>query len=247
MTTQLLRTPARSIVVEPTGDTRLLPGRRATPLSTAALASGAIAAPLFFAVALIQAVARDGFDLRDHTLSLLSNGDFGWIQMLNFVATGTVVVAAAIAMRRLGGPARSWRWATTLLATFGAGWVGAGLFSADPAYGFPPGTPAAAPESVSWHGALHLVCGGISFLALTIACFAVARYLKTNGEPTWARSTRIAGVALLFGFAAVGANTGVTNVGFVSATAIAFGFASAISARCATGRIAQPPSSQPAA
>jgi hypothetical protein len=38
----------------------------------ALLASGVVAGPLFVAVALLQALTRDGFDLRRHPLSLLS-------------------------------------------------------------------------------------------------------------------------------------------------------------------------------
>jgi hypothetical protein len=48
------------------------------------LLGGAVAGPLFIMVGLGQALLRDGFDLGHNTLSLLSNGNFGWVQVLNF-------------------------------------------------------------------------------------------------------------------------------------------------------------------
>jgi hypothetical protein len=50
----------------------------------ALLLGGAVAGPLFIMVGLGQALLRDGFDLGHNTLSLLSNGAFGWVQVLNF-------------------------------------------------------------------------------------------------------------------------------------------------------------------
>jgi hypothetical protein len=41
------------------------------------LACGVAAGPLFIVVALVQMVARDGFDPARYPLSLLSNGDLG--------------------------------------------------------------------------------------------------------------------------------------------------------------------------
>jgi Protein of unknown function (DUF998) len=42
---------------------------------------------------MFQMLVRDGFDIRRHALSLLTNGDLGWIQILNFVLTGLLVIA----------------------------------------------------------------------------------------------------------------------------------------------------------
>lgn len=50
-----------------------------TKLTTALLICGIVAGPLFTVVGLTQAFTRPGFDLTRHALSLLENGDLGWI------------------------------------------------------------------------------------------------------------------------------------------------------------------------
>ena len=50
-----------------------------------------IAGPFYIVVGLIQALTRPGFDLMRHDLSLLANGDLGWIQITNLVLTGFFV------------------------------------------------------------------------------------------------------------------------------------------------------------
>ena len=83
-------------------------------------------------------LTREGFDLTRHAGSLLANGDLGWIQVINFVVTGLMLVAGAAGIRRaLGGG----RWGPRLLAAYGVGVIGAGVFTADPTFGFPAGTP----------------------------------------------------------------------------------------------------------
>jgi hypothetical protein len=55
--------------------------RAATPTTSTRtlLACGVAAGPLFTGVSLLQVLARDGFDLGRHPLSLLSLGDAGWV------------------------------------------------------------------------------------------------------------------------------------------------------------------------
>jgi hypothetical protein len=47
-----------------------------------------VSAPLFVGVVLVEAVARQGFDLVRMPLSLLSLGDAGWVQRANFIVCG---------------------------------------------------------------------------------------------------------------------------------------------------------------
>jgi Protein of unknown function (DUF998) len=65
---------------------------------------------------------------------------------------------------------------------YGVGLVCAGAFRADPADGFPAGTPAG-PGPVSCHGMLHLASAGVGFGGLIAACFVVAAELS-SGWPT---------------------------------------------------------------
>lgn len=163
----------------------------------ALLISGALAGPLFAVVAVIEMLTRPGFDLRRHDLSLLSNGDLGWIQIANFVVTGLLLIAAALGIKRdLGdGPGRT--WGPVLLGIFGLGYVGAGLFVADPMNGFPPGTPNTLPSSVSWHSWMHLISGSLGFVALIAACFVFARRFASLGERGWTGYSVITGIVVL--------------------------------------------------
>src|SRR5689334_21176330 len=111
----------------------------ATRITRSLLGYGVLAGPFYVTVALAQALTRDGFDLRRHSWSLLSNGGLGWIQVTNFLLTGAMVLACAVGLRRAlrGGPAG--RWAPRLVGAFGVAMLAAGVLRADPALGFPPG------------------------------------------------------------------------------------------------------------
>ncbi len=64
------------------------------------LAGGIAAGPLYVGVGAIEVLLRPGFDIRRHALSLMSNGDLGWIQIASFIASGALVIAGAVGMRR---------------------------------------------------------------------------------------------------------------------------------------------------
>jgi len=143
------------------------------------LGYGVLAGAWYLVVSLTQALTRDGFDLSKHAWSLLSNGDLGWIQITNFIVTGLMTVAAAVGLRRALHPGRGHTWAPALLGVYGVSLIAAGTFRADPAQGFPVGTPET--TTVSWHGMLHFVAGGIGFLCLIAACFVLAGRLSQDG------------------------------------------------------------------
>jgi hypothetical membrane protein len=139
------------------------------------LLAGVLATPLFFGVALAQAFTRPGFNLTRHYLSQLSAGEVGWLQMANFIVTGALYLLCAMAMTRTLSPGRGATWGPRLIGLFGLGLVAAGLFSADPANGYPAGTGA---EQLTWHGLAHGFAALGAGLALTAALFVfAARYL----------------------------------------------------------------------
>ena len=71
-----------------------------TNLTKALLACGIAAGCLYVALGAGQALSRSGFDPTRHPLSLLSNGEEGWIQIANFLVCGALVIACAAGMRR---------------------------------------------------------------------------------------------------------------------------------------------------
>jgi hypothetical protein len=205
--------------------------RLAAPVTRALLACGVVAGPLYVLVSVTEALTRDGFDLARHSWSLLSNGDLGWVHVANLVVTGLLTVAFAVGLRRVLRPGRGGTWVPRLIGVYGLSLVGAGVFRADPAMGFPPGTPEGAAE-VTWHGILHFVCGGIGFVCLVVACLLVAGRFAAEGRPGWARFSRATGVLFLAGFVAVAAGAGAawSNVAFTAAVVLAWSWVSALAA-----------------
>lgn len=192
------------------------------------LGYGVIAGPLYVAVSLAQALTRPGFDLTRHAWSLLSTGGLGWIQVTNFIVTGLMIVAAAVGLRRAG----TGGWTPRLVAGYGFGMVAAGVFRADPAEGFPAGTPTGT-NTVSWHGLLHLVGGSVGFGCLIAACLVAGRGFSRAGQRGWARYSRLAGVVLLAGFAGIasGSHGAATTLPFTASVVLVFSWVTAFSIR----------------
>ena len=205
-----------------------------TNRTRALLACGVVAGPLFIAVALLQALTRDGFDLGRHPLSLLSLGELGWIQIANFVVAGLLTVASAVGLRRMLQPGRGRRWGPRLVGVYGVGLIGGGVFLADAGAGFPPGAPAGAPEQLSWHGILHAIAPVLAFLSLIMACFVLARRFAGLGQRGWATYCVATGVALLGLMAWPDRDTVLVQL----AVAIVLGWSwlSVLAARLLTGR-----------
>ncbi|MET7945384.1 DUF998 domain-containing protein [Micromonospora sp. NPDC005324] len=138
------------------------------------LIGGVLAGPIFVGSAIVQAATRDGFDFRRHPVSVLSTGELGWIQIVTFLVTGVLCALAAQALRRRTSEGGGSVWLPRLLALYGLGLVGAAIFSADPADGFPAGTPRGAGE-ISWHGGLHFLVAAVAFVSLIVATVVAAR------------------------------------------------------------------------
>ncbi|MEU2249819.1 DUF998 domain-containing protein [Streptomyces sp. NPDC019224] len=171
------------------------PARRLLP------AAGIAAGPLFLAVGLVQGLTRDGFDFSRNALSQLSLGDLGWIQVTAFLITGILVTGGAVAIRQALRDTPGGTWAPRLLTAFGASFLLAGIFRADPGAGFPAGTPDDRVPTLSAHGTVHLLAGTIGYLALCATFLAVARHFAARRQRGWALATRLAPVGVIAGFA----------------------------------------------
>ena len=206
------------------------------------LRCGLIAGPLYVGVSLAQALTREGFDLTRHAWSLLSNGDLGWLQILNFLVTGALTIACAVGIRRALRGQRGGTWGPILIAVYGAGLMAAGVFTADPMDGFPRGTPFGPPASVSWHGILHLVSGAIGFLAMIGACFVFARRFVGLGETGWAAYSAVTGVLFLAAFAGIasGSNQPAIVLSFVAAVILVFVWLALLARKLERGALESP-------
>ena len=190
---------------------------RTAKLTRGLLSCGVVAGPLYVIVGAIETFTRPGYNPLRHDLSLMSNGSLGWIHISLFILTGLLTIAGAVGMRRVLRGSRGGTWGPILLGIYGLGLIGAGFFLADPAYGFPPGTPADA-NAVSWHGLLHLTCGAIGFIGLIAACFVFARRFASQRLRGWVAYSIATGVFFFAAF--VGIATGSNGSGTVVATVI---------------------------
>ncbi|TCO58639.1 DUF998 domain-containing protein [Actinocrispum wychmicini] len=179
------------------------------------LTCAAVAAPVWTVVSLAQAATREGFDITRHPLSALSNGEFGWLQILNFLVCGVLTVVGSVGLRRVVGG-----WAPRLVLVNGIGMVAAGLFTMDPGGGFPVGAPDV--PTLTWHSYGHMLAGTVAFGALIAACYVLGRRFGKAGNRRDAVLSRIAGTALLVGdgWATTGGQAGSLTLAVGAITAM---------------------------
>jgi hypothetical protein len=216
-----------------------IPAAKATSTSSVTtrslLACGAVAAPLWAAVSLAQAATRAGFDLTRHPLSVLSNGSLGWLQITNFLVAGALTMAGAVGLRRALRGTPGGTWAPRLVFVNGLGMAAAGVLVMDPADGFPPGTPAGMPATMSWHSYGHMISGTVAFSTLIAACYVLGRHFSRTGHRGHAIASRVAGTVFLVGdgWAMGGGTAGSVTLGVGAITAMLW--VSAVAARLSSG------------
>src|SRR5438874_7546457 len=167
-------------------------------LTRVLLLFGAIAGPLFILIVLIQDYTRPAFDPRLQALSLLSLGDWGWVQIVNFVLAGVLNLLYAVGLWRRLHPGRAGTWGPLLIGAYGLGLIAVGVFRTDPAHGFPPGV--IAPTQPSWHGAIHALGGLFIFVVLAAALGVFVRFFLARKQRGWAFYCLVSGVLLLLFF-----------------------------------------------
>jgi Protein of unknown function (DUF998) len=165
--------------------------------TTALLTSGVVGGLGFPAIMLAAGTVREDYSGLHQPGSMLSLGAGGWVQITNFVITGLLMVAFAIGLRRALRSGPGAMWAPVLIAIYGVGLVGAGVFPPDPSYGYPPGAPLGPAASFSVHGTLHEVAGFMMFGALILACFVMARrFLAKANRRGWAAYSLLTAMAM---------------------------------------------------
>jgi hypothetical membrane protein len=140
------------------------------------LACGAIGPLLFIVVFLILGATRPHYSAWQNVVSSLSLGEGGWMQIINFIVCGALVLGFAIGLRRALHTGRGSTWGPILLSIFGICLIGAGVFATDPLLGYPPG----APSTPTVHGTLHNLLSLFVFASLIAACFVLARRDAAN-------------------------------------------------------------------
>ncbi|MFF2305916.1 DUF998 domain-containing protein [Streptomyces sp. NPDC058128] len=181
---------------------RTSPASRAT--ARGLMAGAVVAGPLFLGVGIVQGLTREGFDFGRNAISQLALGEAGWIQTMNFLIAGALLIAGAVGLRRALGGGAGGAWGPVLTGVFGASFWAAAAFPADPGAGFPVGSPDA--TEMSAHGSVHMLAGMVGYLALCAAFVVMARPLAARGHRRWAIASRVVPVAVLAGFTASAAS-----------------------------------------
>jgi hypothetical protein len=165
-----------------------MPQSRDDRLTRWLLACGAIGPPVFVAVFLIEAVVPAirpvGYSALRHPVSGFAIGEHGWVQTANFLMTGMLLLGFAVGLRAAWRHYRGGIWVSLLFGLIAVGLIGAGVFTADPISGYPPGTPAI-PESRTTHGALHDAFSTLFFLGLPAACCLIGYRFARSGHRWW--------------------------------------------------------------
>ena len=169
------------------------------------IAGGAIGPLLFVIVLLIEGATRPGYSAWHNYGSSLSLSDLGWMQIVNFLVCGLLILGFAVGLRQVLQTGRGSVWGPILIGVFSVALIVAGLFVTDPSLGYPPGTHGSGPQTL--HGIIHGVAGLTTFSSLAIASFVMAR--RFAGDPNWK------------GWAVYSIVTGVlVIVSFIAATAV---------------------------
>lgn len=161
----------------------------------AALAAAGIAGPVMFAVvALVQSLLRPEHSLVTHPISALAAGPSGWVQDVNFLVLGSLMIAYAIGLHL--GVRPSWAGVVgfVLLVLSGVGLVWAGMFPLTDATG-----------AFQENRLLHLPGLIMTFLGAGIGLIVMSRRMAR--DPRWrslATYVLATGIAILVLFLAGG-------------------------------------------
>ena len=157
------------------------------------LIGGAIAGPLFVITFLVEGATRADYNPLRHPVSSLALGDFGWTQTANFIVAGLLMLAFALGLWMTLGSQRGSTSGPLLIAVWGIGLLGAGIFITDPVSGYPPGTPDLL-LNPTLPGRLHDGFSLSGFLALTVACFVFRSRFALGGERRWTIYSVLTGI-----------------------------------------------------
>jgi hypothetical membrane protein len=159
----------------------------------ALLAAGVLAGPFFMLLATMQAVTRPGFHPLRCQLSQLAIGNAGWVQAINFLVTGVLVLTFTVGLRQALRPQKL---LPALVGCMGLGLLAATFFSTEPGYGCPSG-PRSVPPGVTINGPVHDVAAGFVFISFVVAGLLCGRRALQQRQQVFVLYSLLSVVALL--------------------------------------------------
>lgn len=146
------------------------------------LTIGVMGTALFPIIYVIEGATRPDYDPWRQAISALSLGPEGWIQRVDFALCGVSVLWSAYVWRRMLSHGVCATWYPLLRGVEGAALLMIAVFSQDPGFGYPPGTPEG-PGHSTLGGTLHLVFTIVIVNFMCFALFVIARRFWRN--PQW--------------------------------------------------------------
>jgi hypothetical protein len=150
-----------------------------------------IGAVLFVTVFTVHGWLYPGYSWTRMFVSELSLGPHGWVQILNFVLTGTLVLVFGRGLAAHFSTGAASRAGPVLVQGIGVSLIASGPFITDPSVMF---------DQVSTHGVVHGIFGAVVFTFAPLSCFVF--YRRFRNDPFWrplAGWTLATGVVLTLG------------------------------------------------
>jgi hypothetical protein len=167
---------------------RAAAGRRRVELAAVA---GMLGAVLFVSVFTVLGSLDPAYSSTRMFVSELSLGPHSWVQILNFVLTGTLVLAFGRGLAAHFSAGAASRAGPALVQGIGVSLIASGPFTTDPSAMF---------DQTSTHGVVHGIFGALVFTFAPLSCFVF--YRRFRSDPVWrplAGWTLAAGVVLTLG------------------------------------------------
>lgn len=133
------------------------------------LSGGVVGAVLFVTVFTVLGATRAQYDSIRHFISILSLGEGGPAQIVNFVVGGVLIAGLGVGLGRQWQAGPGATWVPRLVSVAGVALAGCGVFIPDPSLGYPPGTPDVLITPLTWPGAIHYLWATTILLALSAA------------------------------------------------------------------------------
>ena len=178
---EIMEEPSRRMVEQ----AAQVPERR--PLVAALAAAGIVGPILFTAVFVVQGLLRPDYSPVADPISALAIGPYGWVQDLNFIVFGVLMLAYAVGLHLGVRPARAGILGPALLALAGVGAMLSGVVPLRAVAGGGTYEPAG-----------HSVAVFMTFLGAGIGLIALSR--RMTSDPSWrslATYTLATGIAIV--------------------------------------------------
>ena len=138
-------------------------------------------AGLFMTTSCVESAQRPDYDAWHQSISALSLGPRGWVQMLSFFAFGSIVLTTVPVWRRVLAGGKGATVFPLLTGLTGASLFACGIVPQDPAPGYDPmGLALTGP---TLRGLIHLAVAGVAALSSVAGLLVMA--WRFRGDPGW--------------------------------------------------------------